>query len=112
MNRVVGLLAALLLVGFVSTSSASDKTKNAKGTVKTVAADSVVVTDAAGKDWTFAVDTKTKLIASGGSHKTAETKSMGKSPAITDLVKEGTKVTVKYHELEGGKMHAAEVRVL
>jgi ABC-type Fe3+-hydroxamate transport system substrate-binding protein len=112
MNRVVGLLAALLLVGFVSTSSASDKTKNAKGTVKTVAADTVTVTDAAGKDWTFAVDAKTKLIASGGSHKTAETKSMGKSPLITDLVKEGTKVTVKYHELEGGKMHAAEVRVL
>ena len=37
---------------------------------------------------------------------------MGKSPLITDLVKEGGKVAVKYHTLEGGKMHAAEVRVL
>ena len=112
MNRVAGLLASLLLVGFVSTAYASDKTKDAKGTVKTVAADSVIVTDAAGKDWTFAVDAKTKLIASGGSHKTAETKALGKSPAITDLVKEGSKVSVKYHELEGGKFHAAQVRVL
>ena len=112
MRRVVGLLTALVLVGFVATSYAADKTKDAKGTVKTVAADSLTVTDAAGKDWTFAVDSKTKLVASGGSHKTAETKAMGKSPAITDIVKEGGKVSVKYHELEGGKMHAAEVRVL
>ena len=42
--------------------------------MKTVAVDSLTVTDAAGKDWTFAVDTKTKLVASGGSHKTAETR--------------------------------------
>jgi hypothetical protein len=112
MSKVVGFCVALLLVGFVPTLSASDKTKDAKGTVKTVAADSIVVTDAAGKDWTFDVDAKTKLIASGGSHKTAETKSMGKSPSITDLVKTGGKVSIKYHEMDGGKMHAAEVRVL
>jgi hypothetical protein len=112
MTRVTGFLVALLLVGFVSLSYASDKTKDAKGTVKTVAADSITVTDAAGKDWTFAVDAKTKLIAAGGTHKTAETKSLGKSPMIADMVKEGGKVAVKYHEMEGGKMHAAEVRVL
>ena len=41
-----------------------------------------------------------------------ETKAAGKSPAIVDVVKTGAKVTVKYHELEGGKMHAAELRVL
>ena len=77
MTRVTGFLVALLLVGFVSTSFASDKTKSAKGTVKTVAADSIIVTDAAGKDWTFAIDAKSKLIAAGGSHKTAEIKSHG-----------------------------------
>ena len=112
MSRVVGLLVAFLFVAVVPASFAADKTKDAKGTVKSVAADSIVVTDAAGKDWTFAVDAKTKLIAAGGSHKTAETKSMGKSPSVADVVKEGGKVSVKYHELEGGKMHAAEVRVL
>jgi hypothetical protein len=111
MRRMLGLIVALVLVGFAAPSFASDKTKDAKGTVKSVAADSVVVTDAAGKDWTFAVDAKTKLIAAGGSHKTAETKAAGKSPALADVVKAGAKVTVKYHELEGGTMHAAEVRV-
>jgi len=112
MNRLIGLLVALSFVVVVPASFAADKTKDAKGTVKAVAADSVTVTDAAGKDWVFAVDAKTKLIASGGTHKTAETKNMGKSPSITDIVKEGGKVTVKYHELEGGKFHAAQVRVL
>lgn len=112
MRRLVVVLVGLVLLGSAPSAFASDKTKDAKGTVKTVAADSITVTDAAGKDWTFAVDTKTKLIAAGGSHKTAESRSLGKSPLITDLVKTGGKVTVKYHELDGGKMHAAEVRVL
>lgn len=112
MRRLVGILVALALVGAVPAAYASDKTKTAKGTVKTVAADSITVTDAAGKEWTFDVDTKTKVIAAGGSHKTAETKSMGKSPLIVDVVKVDGKVTIKYHEMEGGKMHAAEVRVL
>ena len=110
MKRLVAGLVALCFAVAVP-SFAADTTKTAKGTVKTVAADSVTVTDDAGKDWTFAVDTKTKLIASGGAHKTADTKAMGKTPQITDLVKAGSKVTVKYHELEGGKMHAASVRL-
>ena len=106
------IVASFVLVGFAPASFASDKTMDAKGTVKTVAADSVTVTDAAGKDWTFAVDAKTKLIAAGGSHKTAETKASGKSPALADVVKSGAKVAVKYHDMGAGKLHAAEVRVL
>jgi hypothetical protein len=109
MNRI---LASLLVLGLVLVSPAfAAETKSAKGTVKSVAVDSLTVTDSAGKDWTFAVDTKTKVIAAGGSHKTADTKAMGKVPEITDVVKTGASVTVKYHELEGGKMHAASVRV-
>ena len=108
------MLASLLVLGLVLAvpSYAADSTKTAKGTVKSVAADTLTVTDSAGKDWTFAFDTKTKVIASGGSHKTAETKAAGKSPAITDIVKSGANVVVKYHELDGGKMHAASVRVM
>jgi hypothetical protein len=83
-----------------------------KGTVKTVAADSLTITDSAGKDWTFKVDTNTKVVASGGSHKTADTKAMGKTPSITDEVKAGAKVSVKYHDMAAQGMHAAEVRVL
>ena len=103
--------AALLVVGLVAVAPLrADDTKTAKGTVKTISADSLVVTDSAAKDWTFTVDAKTKVVASGGSHKTADTKAMGKTPLITDLVKEGTKVTVKYHDM-GTMLHAAEVRV-
>jgi ABC-type Fe3+-hydroxamate transport system substrate-binding protein len=112
MRRLVASLLAVVLVGIAAPTFASDATKDAKGTVKAVAADSVTVTDADGKDWTFAVDAKTKVIAAGGSTKTAATKAMGKSPAITDVVKAGAKVAIKYHELEGGKMHAAQVRVM
>jgi hypothetical protein len=107
------IFASLLVLGLVlvAPTFAADSTKTAKGTVKAVAVDSLTVTDSAKKDWTFAVDNKTKVIASGGSHKTAETKAAGKTPEITDVVKEGASVVVDYHELEGGKMHAAKVRV-
>ena len=109
MTRIVASLLVLGLV-LVSPAFAAD-TKTAKGKVKTVAADSLTVTDSAGKDWTFAVDAKTTVTATGGSHKTAETKAAGKTPEITDVVKEGASVVVDYHEMEGGKMHAAKVRV-
>ena len=82
--------AALVVLGLVAAPlHAADKTMTAKGTVKTVAADSLTITDSAGKDWTFKVDTNTKVVASGGSHKTADTKAMGKTPLITDEVKAG-----------------------
>ena len=59
----------------------------AKGTVKSVAADSIVVTDKDGKDWTFAVDKTTKVYAKGGSHMTAEKKASGETMTIADAVK-------------------------
>jgi hypothetical protein len=104
--------AALAVVALVAApAKAADKTMTAKGTVKTVAVDSLTITDSANKDWTFKVDSQTKVVASGGSHKTADAKLMGKTPEITDTVKTGEKVSVKYHDLGGGAMHAAEVRV-
>jgi hypothetical protein len=111
---MIRFVASLVVLGLVlaAPSFAADTTKSAKGKVKTVAADSLTITDSAGKDWTFAVDSTTKVVATGGSHKTADTKAMGKVPEITDIVKTGASVSVKYHELEGGKMHAASVRVM
>ena len=38
------------------------KTLTAQGTVKTVAADSLSISDAHNKDWTFAVDARTKIV--------------------------------------------------
>jgi hypothetical protein len=133
MRRVIALLTAAVLVGSASVAFAQaaatsgekagqtetkaekpmkdDKTMSASGTVKSVSADSLVVTDKSGKEWTFAVDSSTNIVAKGASHMTAEKKAEGKPVTLTDAVKEGEKVSVKYHEM-GGKMHAASVRVM
>lgn len=92
-------------------SAAKMPTMSATGTVKSVAADSVVIADKDGKDWTFAVDTATKVIAKGASHKADEKKAEHAPMMITDVVKTGDKVSVKYHDMDG-KMHAASVRVM
>ena len=42
------------------------KAMTAVGAVKTVAADSLAISDATGKDWTFVIDAKTKLVAKTG----------------------------------------------
>ena len=89
----------------------SAKTMTAVGTVKSVAADSLTVTDKDGKDWTFMVDKDTKVFAKGGSHMTAEKKANNEPVTIADAVKVGEKVNVKYHDM-GDKKHAATVRVI
>ena len=88
---------------------AASKTMTAAGKVTAVAADSVSVK---GKDaeWTFAVDGKTNVQASGASHKSAAAKADAKPTPITDFVKVGDAVAVKYHDM-GATKHAASVRV-
>jgi len=81
--------------------------KRATGTVKMVAADSLTVSGAGGKEMMFAVDSNTKVVAKGASTKSAA--QAGKL-MITDAVKMGDRVQVSYHEMDG-KMHASEVRV-
>jgi hypothetical protein len=122
MKKLVALAAFAMLVAAGSgyaqekkaapAKEASGKTMTAQGTVKSVGADSIVVTDAKGKDWTFGVDAKTAVQAKGAGTKTAAAKAAGKTGiSITDAVKSGDKVTVKYHDM-GGTMHAASVRVM
>jgi len=45
---------------------AKPKAMTAVGAVKTVAADSLAITDATGKDWTFVIDAKTKIVPRTG----------------------------------------------
>ena len=106
--------AALLLTGvqaYAQDTAAMGKTMTAIGTVKSVAADAIVVTDKDGKDWTFVVDKTTKVFAKGASHMTEEKKASGEVMTIADSVKVGEKVNIKYHEM-GDKKHAASVRVI
>ena len=122
MKRVVMLALAVALVA--SPALAQDKKKGepkapaaapaaktltAMGTVSAVTADSLTVkgkTDS----WTFAVDAKTNVQATGASHKSAAAKAENKPTPITDFVHVGDDVTVKYHDM-GATKHAASVTV-
>src|SRR6266540_42742 len=88
---------------------AAMKVLSAAGTVSAVSADSLTVKGKTA-EWTFAVDDKTKVQAIGASHKTAAAKAESKPTPITDFVKVGDEVTVKYHDM-GATKHAASVRV-
>jgi hypothetical protein len=85
----------------LATESKRPSAQNASGTVKTTAADRVVVAGKAkggGKDeWTFAVDQKTKI------------RKGGKDIAATDLAA-GDSVLVRYHD-QSGKNVAESVMV-
>ena len=95
------------------------KTMTAVGAVKTVAVDSLAINDGPGKDWTFVIDATTKIIPRPHPEAIAVAPASppeggkvipAKSAAITDI-KEGQRVQVKYHNVNG-KMHATQVRVM
>ena len=88
---------------------AADKVLSASGVVSAVAADSVTVKGKAG-EWKFAVDKDTMVTASGASRKTAALKDEKKPAQITEYVKVGDSVDVKYHDM-GATKHAAQVTV-
>lgn len=90
--------------------AASTKTMSATGSVTAVAADSLTVKSKEG-EMTFAVDAKTNVQATGASHKTEAAKADNKPTPITDFVKVGDEVAVKYHDM-GATKHAASVRVM
>jgi hypothetical protein len=106
-RRIAGAALAVLFV--VGLAAAGD-TKEATGTVKAVAADSITVTDSAAKDWTFVVDKDTSVYARGASHKMDKLKADGKPTTIVEFVAVKKDVTVKYVEKDG-KAVAQEVRV-
>ncbi len=91
--------------------AAAAKTMTATGDVTAVAADSLTVKTAKAGDLTFTVDTKTAVQAKGATHKTEAAKADSKPTPITDFVKVGDHVSVKYHDM-GATKHAADVRVL
>lgn len=114
MKRLFMVFVGVLLVSAPAFAQAAKpapagKTLSAMGTVSAVTADSLTVkgkTD----EWTFAVDKDTTVTAVGASHKMAAMKA-DKTPAvITEFVKVGDNVTVKYHDM-GATKHAATVQV-
>jgi hypothetical protein len=101
---VLGLtIAAPPLVGRAQKAAA--KSATAAGTVKSVTTQSLIIASG-GKDMTFTVDGTTKFVGKGLSTKSAKGKIMA-----TDAVGADDKVRVTYHDMGGGVMHAASVRI-
>lgn len=87
-------------------AATSEPVQNAAGSVKSVTAQSLVLTSQ-GKDSTFVIDQATKVIGRGAG--TAAGAAGGRLP-MTDLVGAGDSVSISYKAI-GSAMHATEVRV-
>jgi hypothetical protein len=114
MLRRIAVAALALLVVAAVASAAETKGGTVKGTVKTVAANSIVVTDSDAKDWTFLVDSKeTTVFVKGAHHKLDKLKADGKQPTISEFVAEKQQVSVKYEKSpkQEGYWIAKEVHV-
>jgi hypothetical protein len=110
LRKMVSSALVLLFFAGLVLAQAKAMTKDASGTVKSVAAASLTITDDAKKDWTFVIDKETSVTAKGASHKMREAEGANKATQITDFVMEKQSVNVKYEEKDG-KLYAKEVRV-
>jgi len=110
MTRIVALGAMLLLAGTVAISAA-EKTKTAMGKVTAVSGDSLSITSGS-QAMIFAVDATTKVLGKGLGTMANEKKAKHEPFTITDGVATDDMVKVTYHDLGGGKMHAAQVNVV
>ena len=82
------------------------KSKSARGTVKTAAADSVVVAGKDGTEWTFALDDKTSVRKAGKAITGADIKS-GDPVDVTYMEHDGKAVALKV-TVKGAKMSKSE----
>jgi len=100
-------LALAWVASPAAAQAAKSKAMTASGTVKAVSASSVTVTGKDSKDMTFSVDNTTNVRGKGAGTKSKE---KGGKPMVTDLIANGDRVTVTYHDM-GGTMHAATITV-
>jgi hypothetical protein len=112
-QRLGTLLLIILVFGaFVGlTPAAAQTSKEARGTV-TAVTDSSLKVKVGAQEMTFAVDSKTAVLARGAGRATRDAQATG-APGIKigDAIKPGGAVIVQYTEA-GGKMTATEVRAV
>ena len=114
MKRAAMMMAMAMLVSAgITRAEAKEKTMTAVGDVKTVTADRLAINDGPGKDWTFVVDSKTKVLPKNEIVNVPLTTDVSKSTPpkweITD-VKDGQRVQVKYRAVHGKNL-ATEVQI-
>lgn len=110
LGSVVAALALTLAMSAVVHAQSAAKTTNAQGSVSATSPTSMSVKGKA-EMWTFMIDKATTVVAKGATHTTLAAKADGKNTVLTDFVKNGDTVTVEYHDLGGGKLHAARINV-
>ncbi len=106
----VGLVLMLCLVA-VPAWAQSDKVLHGAGRVTAVSADSFTIQSGSATQ-VFAVDAQTKIEGKGVGTKSREITASKKTPVLTDLLNEADSVRVDYHDMGGGKLHAAKVRII
>jgi hypothetical protein len=99
--------ASIRSIGGGGSASSDDQGILAEGKVTEVAGDSVTVS-VGGKPMTFKVDAQTEVVGRGVGTKAQQA---GGKLALGDAVHSGDGVRVMYHQLAGGVLHAAEIRV-
>lgn len=108
--RTALALALLACLAGESLAQQSKKTMRATGRVTAVAADAITIKP--GNDTlTLSVDSSTKVTGKGVGTKTRSLKAGNKAPQITDLVDVNDSAVVEYHDLGGGKLHAAQISI-
>lgn len=110
MKRFRILAAALVALSFLALSadSVAAKSKLLANTVVKAATPTELTVTADGKDTTFTVDAKTKVIGKGIGTKAA---AKGGKASINDLLSAGDKVSVTYDDA-GTPMRASKVELL
>lgn len=111
MKKLLTLVLGALLFSapaFAQAAAATD-TKPAFGTVSAVTNTSFSV-KVDGKAWTFGVDKSTLVTVKGATRKLAALKDTDKPPVLSEFVRVGDLVEVKYAD-KGGTKHASHVRV-
>src|SRR5437868_2958486 len=113
MTRVRVLVVTMLALTVLAWSAprpaaAADETKTARGTVTAMSGSSVTV-KVRDKEMMFNVDDKTEVVARGAGTKMKAAQAKGAAgPKLSEVVKTGDAVEVKYHDTNG-TMHAASI---
>jgi len=98
MRKVVLMAMAALAV---STFAFAGDAQVAEGKVTAISGNTVTIAGEDGKAGTFEANTDTKVVAEGASHKKRNLAGVGMKTTVSNLVREGQYVTVKYWEKDG-----------
>ncbi|HEY7185511.1 MAG TPA: DUF5666 domain-containing protein [Vicinamibacterales bacterium] len=108
-KRLVALAVGVTTVVILGSSKLGAQGKEAQGAVTAISSSSITITSA-GKPMTFVIDKETKLEDKAAARKSRDAKTASApGPQITDYIKVGNPVLVRYNEANGGN-HALFVR--